>query len=56
MKADINEKGFLTVFAESPLESYALKQWSADYFANVECQGDGEAVLRIEVVEPVTPA
>lgn len=31
MKATINEKGCLTVEAETPLEAYALKKWVDEF-------------------------
>lgn len=40
MKAEIDEKGVLTVTAETPLERYALKQWSDSQLVVIK-EGEG---------------
>ena len=32
MKATLDERGTLLVSAETPIEAFALKRWSQDYF------------------------
>jgi hypothetical protein len=38
MKASINEEGLLSIYAETPTERYALKQWWRNFQ-----QGDNES-------------
>lgn len=35
MKAEIDEKGLMTIKAETPMEAYALRQWSRDAFIDM---------------------
>ena len=32
MRVELNEDGYLTVYAQSGLEAYALRQWSKEAF------------------------
>lgn len=43
MKVQIDEKGKLSVVAETPMESYALSHWFANYG-----QGNDSSVLAVE--------
>lgn len=40
MKTSINEKGLLSIYAETPTERYALKQWWLNFQ-----QGDDESQI-----------
>lgn len=50
MKATIDEKGCLTVQAETPLEAYALKKWSEEYQPQ-EPSGCKSTLLTVSSVE-----
>lgn len=35
MKAEIDEKGQMTITAETPIEAYALRQWAQEAFIDL---------------------
>ena len=51
MKATIDERGTLTVSAETPLEAWALRAWSDRYQKPAEPQWSATTLLIVAQVE-----
>ena len=47
MKVELDENGKLTIYPESGMEAFALKEWSKDYFSHIENDGNGLAIFQV---------
>jgi hypothetical protein len=53
MRAEINENGMLTLSPESPLEAFALRQWSDSYHVDAsDGKTTNSSVLLIDASWP----